>query len=194
MKNKIILLILFLVFTGCSLKQQTIIDINHYSIDFKSNKKLDTPKLSSIFIEEPNVNRSFNLTSMFYSTKQYSFEEYTKNKWINFPSNMIHNQLIDSFITSNIFENIVLRDKKIDYEYLLKTEVIKLYQIFEDNKSYAILKFKFDLIKDNKVFKSFTFDKKIVCKSNNAYGFVKAVNNGFEDSINNLLNDLINTN
>ena len=75
---------------------------------------------------------------------------------------MIYNQLTDSFITSNIFENVVLKDKKIEHEYSLKTEVIKLYQTFEEDKSYAVLKLKFDLVKDNKVLKSFNFDKKVL--------------------------------
>ena len=73
---------------------------------------------------------------------------------------MIYNQLTDSFITSNIFENVVLKDKKIEHEYSLKTEVIKLYQTFEEDKSYAVLKLKFDLVKDEKIVKSFNFDKK----------------------------------
>lgn len=109
--NKILAFLIVLIFTGCSFKQERI-EINHYAIDFKTQKIAKTPKLNSIFIEEVNVNRSFNLSSIFYSTKPYLFEEYAQNRWINLPSNMIYNQLTDSFLTSNIFENIVLRDKK----------------------------------------------------------------------------------
>ena len=100
---------------------------------------------------------------------------------------MIYNQLTDSFITSNIFENVVLKDKKIEHEYSLKTEVIKLYQTFEEDKSYAVLKLKFDLVKDEKIVKSFNFDKKVLCKSNNTYGFVQATNRALEESVNSLL-------
>lgn len=185
-KSTFLVFIIFFIFSGCGLKQESL-SINHYGIDFKTQKKAKTPKLNSIFIEEVNVNRSFNLSSIFYSTKPYLFEEYAQNRWINLPSNMIYNQLTDSFLTSNIFENIVLRDKKIEYEYSLKTEVIKLYQTFEEDKSYAVLKLKFDLVKDEKIVKSFNFDKKVLCKSNNAYGFVQATNKAFEESINSLL-------
>ena len=41
--------------------------------------------------------------------------------------------------------------------------------------------------KDEKIVKSFNFDKKVLCKSNNAYGFVQATNKAFEESINSLL-------
>src|SRR5574344_1705971 len=165
MRSNILALLLILIFSGCSFKQESL-SINHYGIDFKTQKKAEVSKLKSILIEEVNVNRSFNLTSIFYSTKPYLFEEYAQNRWINLPSNMI------------------LKDKKIEHEYSLKTEVIKLYQIFEEDKSYAVLKLKFDLVKDEKIVKSFNFDKKVLCKSNNAYGFVQATNRAFEESIN----------
>ncbi|NCB10602.1 MAG: hypothetical protein EOM78_03105, partial [Erysipelotrichia bacterium] len=51
-----------------------------------------------------------------------------------------------------------------------KSEIIKLYHSFEEDKSYAVLKVKFDLIEDKKIVKSFTYDKKVLCKSNNPYG------------------------
>ncbi|PRM89745.1 hypothetical protein CJ671_06315 [Aliarcobacter cryaerophilus] len=185
-RSTVLVFLIFFIFSGCGLKQESL-SINHYSINFKTQKKAEVSKLKSILIEEVNVNRSFNLTSIFYSTKPYLFEEYAQNRWINLPSNMIYNQLTDSFLASNIFENVVLRDKKIEHEYSLKTEVIKMYQLFEEEKSYAVLKLKFDLVKDNKVLKSFNFDKKLLCKSNNAYGFVQASNKAFEESINSLL-------
>lgn len=185
-KSTFLVFLIFFIFSGCGLKQESL-SINHYGIDFKTQKKAEVSKLKSILIEEVNVNRSFNLTAIFYSTKPYLFEEYAQNRWINLPSNMIYNQLTDSFITSNIFENVVLKDKKIEHEYSLKTEVIKLYQTFEEDKSYAVLKLKFDLVKDEKIVKSFNSDKKILCKSNNAYGFVQATNKAFEESINSLL-------
>ena len=185
-KSTFLVFIIFFIFSGCGLKQESL-SINHYGIDFKTQKKAEVSKLKSILIEEVNVNRSFNLTSIFYSTKPYLFEEYAQNRWINLPSNMIYNQLTDSFISSNIFENVVLKDKKIEHEYSLKTEVIKLYQTFEEDKSYAVLKLKFDLVKDEKIVKSFNFDKKVLCKSSNAYGFVQATNRAFEESINSLL-------
>ena len=185
-KSTFLVFLIFFIFSGCGLKQESL-SINHYGIDFKTQKKAEVSKLKSILIEEVNVNRSFNLTAIFYSTKPYLFEEYAQNRWINLPSNMIYNQLTDSFITSNIFENVVLKDKKIEHEYSLKTEVIKLYQTFEEDKSYAVLKLKFDLVKDEKIVKSFNFDKKVLCKSNNAYGLVQATNKAFEESINSLL-------
>ena len=173
--NKILLFIFLIIFTGCDLKQNSI-EINHYSIDFKSKEIIKKTKLESIFIEEPNVNRSFNLTSIFYNTKPYLFEEYAKNRWINVPSNMIYNQLLDSFNSSKLFTNVISKDSKLEHKYNLKTD-------------YAILKIKFDLIEDKKVIKSYSYDKKVLCKTNDAYGFVEALNKSFEEVVNDLLNN-----
>ncbi|NCB11950.1 MAG: hypothetical protein EOM78_10015 [Erysipelotrichia bacterium] len=188
-KSSILIFLIFLLFTGCNLKQNSI-DIDSYAILFKAKEFNENKKLDTIFIEEPNVNRSFNSNSIFYTTKPFLFEEYAKNKWINLPSSMIYNQLIDSFNTSKIFANVISRDSKIEHRYKLKSEIIKLYHSFEEDKSYAVLKVKFDLIEDKKIVKSFTYDKKVLCKSNNPYGFVESINKGFEESINDLLSNI----
>ncbi|CAM3918243.1 ABC-type transport auxiliary lipoprotein family protein [Arcobacter cloacae] len=188
-KSSILFFLIFLLFTGCNLKQNSI-DIDSYAILFKAKEFTENKKLDTIFIEEPNVNRSFNSNSIFYTTKPFLFEEYAKNKWINLPSSMIYNQLIDSFNTSRVFANVISRDSKIEHRYKLKSEIIKLYHSFEEEKSYAVLKVKFDLIEDKKIVKSFTYDKKVLCKSNNPYGFVESINKGFEESINDLLSNI----
>ena len=188
-KSSILIFLIFLLFTGCNLKQNSI-DIDSYAILFKAKEFNENKKLDTIFIEEPNVNRSFNSNSIFYTTKPFLFEEYAKNKWINLPTSMIYNQLIDSFNTSRVFANVISRDSKIEHRYKLKSEIIKLYHSFEEEKSYAVLKVKFDLIEDKKIVKSFTYDKKVLCKSNNPYGFVESINKGFEESINDLLSNI----
>ena len=190
MKNSILIFVILFIFSGCGLKQENL-SINYYSIDFQTKSMLEKSKFNSIFIEEPNVNNAFNLKSIFYSTKDYKLEEYAKNRWINVPSNMIYNQLLDSFSSSKLFTNVISKDSKLEHKYSLKTDIIKLYHTFENDKSYAILKIKFDLIEDKKVIKSYSYDKKVLCKTNDAYGFVVATNEGVEESINILLRDLL---
>lgn len=189
MRSSILIFLTLILFSACSFKQEKI-SINHYGIDFQTKPFTTKAKFYSIFIEEPNINRAFNSQAIFYSNKEFKFEEYAKNRWISFPSNMVYTQLVDSFISSNIFAN-VLKDKKIKSQYRLKTEVLKMYQNFEDDKSYAVLKIKFDLVKDEKIVKSFNFNQKTLCDTNDAYGFVKALNSSFEESLNSLLKDLL---
>jgi cholesterol transport system auxiliary component len=188
MKNLFYLLMIVLL-SGCSLKQE-VTDINSYSIDFSSKNSSYQNSQKSILIEEPMVNNSFNSRAIFYSTKPYLFEEYAKNRWINLPSSMIHNSLLESFQNSNIFSLVSLEDSKIKYDYILKTNVIKIYHEINGDKSYAILKIKFDLLKDKTLVKTIDYDKKILVSQNKPYEFVKSVNKSFEEIVEELIKEI----
>ena len=188
MKNLFYLLIVVLI-SGCSLKQE-VSDINSYSIDFNSKNKSYKNTEKSILIEEPLVNKSFNSRSIFYSQKPYLFEEYAKNRWINLPSSMIHNSLLESFQSSKIFSLVSFSDAKIKYDYILKTNVIKIYHEINENKSYVVLKINFDLLKDEKLVKTFTYDKKVLVKENKPYEFVNSLNKTFEEIMEELLKEI----
>ena len=190
MKNLFYLLMIVLI-SGCSLKQE-VTDINSYSIDFNSKNKSYKNTEKSILIEEPMVNNSFNSRAIFYSTKPYLFEEYAKNRWINLPSSMIHNSLLESFQNSNIFSLVSLEDSKIKYDYILKTNVIKIYHEINVDKSYAILKIKFDLLKDKVLVKTFSYDKKVLVSQNKPYEFVNSLNKTFNEVIEELLKEINN--
>ena len=184
MRNLFYLLIVVLI-SGCSFKQESI-DSNSYSIDFSQNSKSYKRIDKSILIEEPLVNKSFNSRSIFYSTKPYLFEEYAKNRWMNLPNNMIHNSLLESFQSSNIFSLVSQEEAKVKYDYVLKTNVIKIYNEIDADKSYAVLKIKFDLLKDEKLVKSFTYDKKVLVAQIKPYEFV----NGLNKILNEIMDDL----
>ena len=191
MKNLFYLLIVVLI-SGCSLKQE-VTDINSYSIDFNSKNSSYKNIGKSILIEEPLVNKSFNSRSIFYSTKPYLFEEYAKNRWINLPSSMIHNSLVESFQNSNLFSLVSLEDTKIKYDYVIKTSVIKIYHEINGDKSYAILKIKFDLLKDKTLVKTMDYDKKVLVSQNKPYEFVKSMNKSFEEIVEELIKEINNS-
>ena len=188
MKNLFYLLMIVLI-SGCSLKQE-VVETNSYSIDFIQNNKSYKSSSKSILIEEPYVNSSFNSRSIFYSTKPYLFEEYAKNRWINLPSSMIHNSLLESFQSSNIFSIVSFEDAKIKYDYVLKTNVIKIYHEINEHKSYVILKINFDLLKEKELVKTFSYDKKVLVKENKPYEFLNTLNKTFDEVLEKLLKEI----
>ncbi|AXX88691.1 hypothetical protein CKA55_10305 [Arcobacter suis] len=188
MKNLFYLLIVILI-SGCTLKQE-VGQINSYSIDFNSKNESYKNIDKSILIEEPLVNKSFNSRAIFYSQKPYLFEEYAKNRWINLPSSMIHNSLLESFQSSNIFSLVSVEDTKIKYDYVLKTNVIKIYHEINADKSYVILKINFDLVKDKELVKTFSYDKKVLEAQNKPYEFVNSLNKTFEEIMKELLKEI----
>ncbi len=188
MKNLFYLLIALLI-SGCTLKQE-VGQTNSYSIDFNSKNSSYNNIGKSILIEEPLVNKSFNSRAIFYSQKPYLFEEYAKNRWINLPSSMIHNSLLESFQSSNVFSLVSVEDAKIKYDYVLKTNVIKIYHEINADKSYVILKINFDLLKDKELVQTFSYDKKVLVKENRPYEFVNSLNKTFEEIMKELLKEI----
>ena len=188
MKNLIFILIAVFI-TACSLKQEAN-DINSYSIDTPRIEKIYKNSSKSIFIEKPAINSSFNSRAIFYSTKPYLYEEYVKNRWINLPSNMIHSSLVDAFESSKSFSLVSQEKSDIKYDYILSSNVIKLYHEIETNSSNAILKIKFDLSKDEKVIKTFTYEKRVQVLQNNPYEFVNSTNKAFSEIVVQLLKDI----
>jgi cholesterol transport system auxiliary component len=188
MKNSIrifVYLCVMVLLSACVLKQDNL-DINSYSLDFKSNKSYFVNSSKSIYIEVPSVNKSFNGYSIFYTTKPYLFEEYALNRWINLPSYMIQSNLVQSIQNSNLFKTVLEEKSKIKFDYELKTNVVNLYHSFESDKSYAIVKVRFDLVSNDEVIKTYSYDKKILCETNNAYSFVIATNKAFEEVVKDL--------
>ncbi len=182
-----LLLFLFvaIVFSGCTFKQ-TIIEISHYAIEYKTDKSSYQSSLKSIYVEAPTVNKSFNTNAILYTQKPYLFEQYAKNRWINMPSNMIHNYLVQSLENSNIFKAVLQKSSSIEFDYTLKSNITNLYHSFEGKDSFAILKVKFDLVSKKELVKTYSYDKKILCKTNSPYSFIIAVNKAFEEMSKNL--------
>ncbi len=172
------------LFSACSFKQDTM-DINTYAIDFKTSDNFKINK-KTIYVEIPDVNKSFNSNSIFYTTKAYSFEEYSLNRWIDKPSSMLHSNLALALEDSHIYKTVLKEKSKIKYDYVLKTNVMSLYNSIEETNSFAVLSIKFDLVSNDEVIKTYTYNKKVLCQNNKPYDFVIAVNKAFEEVVSDL--------
>lgn len=187
MRNSIKIFIYICViglFSACSLKQETY-DTNTYAIDFKAIQSFKN-SAKTIYVETPNVNKSFNSNSIFYTTKAYSFEEYSLNRWIDKPSSMLHSNLALALEDSHIYKTVLKEKSKIKYDYVLKTNVMSLYNSIEETNSFAVLSIKFDLVSNDEVIKTYTYNKKVLCQNNKPYDFVIAVNKAFEEVVSDL--------
>lgn len=187
MKNSIkifIYICMIILLSACSFKQDSM-NVNTYAIDFKTTDDFKINK-KTIYIEVPDVNKSFNSNSIFYTTKAYSFEEYTLNRWIDKPSSMLHNNLALAIEESHIYKTVLKEKSKIKYDYMLKTNLMSLYNSIEENNSFAILSIKFDLVSNDEVVKTYNYNKKVLNQNNKPYDFVVAVNKAFEEVVSDL--------
>jgi len=189
MRNNIKILFFILIgvlFTACSFKQNSF-EINRYAIDFKSTVNIFENSSKVIYIQTPDMNKSFNTNSIIYTLKPHLFEEYAKNRWINLPSNMIHNYLVEAVESSNLYKVVLQKRSNIAYDYTLQTNVLNLYHEVEDTNSYAVLKIRFDLVSNKELLKTYRYDKRIICETTNAYGFVMAINKALDEVSSDLL-------
>ena len=188
MKNNTMKILIYIcvitLLTACSFKQDNM-DINTYAIDFNTTDNFEINK-KTIYVEVPDVNKSFNSNSIFYTTKAYSFEEYALNRWIDKPSSMLHNNLAQALEYSNIYKTVLKEKSKIKYDYMLKTNLMSLYNSIEGTNSFAVLSIKFDLVSNDEVVKTYTYNKKVLCQNNKPYDFVIAVNKAFEEVVSDL--------
>ena len=188
MKNNTMKILIYIcvitLLTACSFKQDNM-DVNTYAIDFNTTDNFEINK-KTIYVEVPDVNKSFNSNSIFYTTKAYSFEEYALNRWIDKPSSMLHNNLAQALEYSNIYKTVLKEKSKIKYDYMLKTNLMSLYNSIEGTNSFAVLSIKFDLVSNDEVVKTYTYNKKVLSQNNKPYDFVVAVNKAFEEVVSDL--------
>lgn len=189
MKNSIRVIIYICIitfFSACGLKT-TSLEINQYAIDFKLKTKEFSTTLDDVYIEKIDVNRIFDNRSIYYRSKKYQYEEYVLNRWMNKPSKMIYKSIFEAIESVNIFKNVLKEKRKDDSTYVLKTELIDIYNSVEKDKSYAILKIKFYLQKNKNNLIKYSYDKKVLNTTNTPYGFVVAANEGLLEAVNNLI-------
>lgn len=177
MKN-ILFLSLIILFTGCTIKPNKV-DINSYGIEFNTSLNNKNQIKENLLILKPRIAKSFDTKKIVYSIKPYAFESYGKNRWINLPSYMIKEALINNIENNKIFENVVDSYSNISSLYILQTDINKLYHKFEGEKSYAIIDIRFLLIKNREVLTSLSYKRKVLCDANTPYSFVKTLNETF---------------
>ncbi|PHO08586.1 hypothetical protein CPG37_13705 [Malaciobacter canalis] len=186
MRTITILLISLVLFTGCSLKNQSLVN-NSFLIKFDTNYKALKNTDKSIKINRVKVSNTFNKTYIFYSYKKYKLDKYSKNNWSDIPSNMIFQELKLIFDKSNLFNNSNLSNA----DYILNTNIFEIYNKIEKNGAYAVLNLNFELTNTNTKKSSFyNYNKEIKLEKNTPYDFVVAINNAFSIIVEKFLKDL----
>lgn len=181
--------LLALLISGCSLKQEGL-QFNNYGIDFNLPTTTYSTQASTIFIKEPNINSSFSSKQIIYSLRPYSFEMYAKNQWIDYPSSMLQQKLHDAIAQSHLYEYTLLKTHKTTPEYTLQTHIGQLFHDFQQENSYAVLNIKFELFDAQGLKKGWSYQKRVLCETNDAYGFVQAINQAFKEVCEDLTSQL----
>jgi len=182
MKN--LLLLSFLIFSGCSVTHAPI-------AEYRITPKLDKSTLNAKMCRDKSlkVAQVFSSSSLMSKKMKYAQDDYkefsfSESEWAVSPNKVITKELVKSLRDTQLFSNVTSFKSRSRSDLILETSVEDFMQYFSTNneKSYVNVVMSMTLIdaKSSKSIKTKTFIKRIDAKSINAYGGVTALNNAFE--------------
>ncbi len=177
MKQIFILFLFSILFIGCSTK--TLPSTNKYTLEITDSfiSKVKQKQPYNIKILEPTTSKLYNNTNIYYSQKEFTIYPYILNKWGEYPTKMIENQIQQKLDSLNIYKSVSTSMINGKYDFILQSELLKMIQVIKDNKAYSVFKIKFYILnKYNENIASKTFSYKIPNNSIDAYSSVKSYN------------------
>jgi len=183
MLKNISLIIISILFIGCSVKQPYITE---YKMDIKKfprneiSKNCNNKTLKVLQAFSDNTLMSTNMNYVLGKYKQYSF---SKSQWSIPVNQMVTLSLTNMLNQLNIFKSVQNYKSITKDDYILQSNIIDFKQYFsEDSKSsYVKVTINLSLINynSNEVIHSKTFSSIIETQTLDAYGGVKAFNTAF---------------
>jgi ABC-type uncharacterized transport system auxiliary subunit len=193
--NILIALSLAFLISGC-VSVKKLPPLKKYTIELSDSccKKEYKADKKSIKILEPVANKSLHTNNILYSNGKYMIQDYTYNKWNDYPTKMLHKAITFKVDESNMYQNTISTNIKTKYDFLLQSELFEFKQVIEGQKSHTVLIIKFyltDMSSNKTVSKIFKYKSDV--DSMDAYGAVKSMNESSELLAADLL-DWLNTN
>ena len=179
MKNYILILVCLL--SGCSFGPITTKPIKYYKLDTIAVKKF--PKRNIVLaIDKPQTERGLQSNAMLYSAKDLQVNSYAFNKWTTAPADLLQELLIESFNRSGMFKAVVSNKYVNSAHWVLKIHLLSWNQSFLTSPSSVKVAFIANVYnqKTAKIVASRIFEKIMLCKTNDAYGGVVAINDAMD--------------
>jgi len=181
MKN--LLLLSFLIFSGCSVTNAPISEYRITPTLEKITLNAQMCKDKSLKIAQVFSSNSLMSKKMKYAQDDYKEFSFNESEWAVSPNNAITKELVKSVRDTELFSNVTSFKSRSRSDLILETSVEDFMQYFSTNnkKSYVNVVISMTLIdaKNSKTIETKTFAKKVNVESINAYGGVTALNSAF---------------
>ncbi len=180
--NKTLILILIALFiTGCSIKDVTA-PIVKYDID--STSSLNKHKQNGKILKVSQFKTPENLLGdgIWYKRKSSQIGAYLYSSWSQNFSSMVLQNIANNLYSSGLFKSVFVSYSKVKYDLILEGDIVKAIQNVDKNRASVTFEMRLYLIdaKSSKLLgtKDFIYTKK--CESVDAKGAVKAYNDIFK--------------
>ena len=181
MKN--LLLLTFLIFTGCSVTNAPIAEYRITPQVKSTSYNASSCKDKSLKISQVFSSSSLMSKKMKYAQDDYKEFSFSESEWAVSPNKAITKELVKSVRDTELFANVTSFKSRSRSDMILETSVEDFMQYFSGNneKSYINIVMSMTLIdaKSSKSIETKTFVKRVDVESINAYGGVDALNRTF---------------
>lgn len=192
-KKFALLLILSLVVTACAsapVKKSYILTTE------TTNITAGNAQLPSLLISQVRSTNRLS-TDMYYSRSANEVEIFTKSDWITPPTQMLQAAITQNLDAQNIFQYIIMAPNSVTAQYRLDMTIVEMNQYFDEaaKSSHIVLKLQARLINstNNRIVKSFSYQKIEPSSTYNAEGGVAAYNRALQAIVSELTQNLTQT-
>jgi len=187
MLKNISLIIISILFIGCSVKQPYITEYNMKIKDFPKNKISNNSNNKTIKVLQAFSDNTLMSTNMNYVLGKYKQYSFTKSQW-SIPINQMVTLNITNMLNQlDIFKSVQNYKSITKDDYILQSNIIDFKQYFSEDlkSSYVKVIINISLIdyNSNKIIHSKTFSSIIETQTLDAYGGVKAFNTAFSKTL-----------
>lgn len=183
MLKNISLIIVLILFIGCSVKQPYITEYNMKIKDFPKNKISKNCNNKTIKVLQAFSDNTLMSTNMNYVLGKYKQYSFTKSQWSIPVNQMVTLNITNMLNQLDVFKSVQNYKSITKDDYILQSNIIDFKQYFsEDSKSsYVKVTINISLIdyNSNTIIHSKTFSSVINTETLDAYGGVKAFNKAF---------------
>jgi len=186
MMNKIVILFLVFIITGCIPKP--IHQMNSYDLYVKSSTIKSVFRNNKVLkVKFPIALGTLNSSRIFYK-KDGITSYYLYNRWSSSLNRLIYRDILVSLQNNKKYKNVVSYSSSSKVDLYLEIEIIDFYHVVTKYNSYAKINInvKFIDANNNNIIKSRTFEFKKYLESANAKSFVKGAKEALIELIENL--------
>ncbi len=137
----------------------------------------------TLFVQAPDTVQAYNTTQMAYTIKPHQIAYFSKNQWVETPSQMLQPLLVRTLQNTHHFRAVVTVPFTGNYHYSLNTQIIKLEQDFTRCPARLEMVVSAQLINaaTNHVIASQLFSEQQPMEQRNPYAGVFAANHAIEN-------------
>jgi cholesterol transport system auxiliary component len=182
--NKIIFFLFSMIFllTACSVFAPIKVQQNETYVLSQVPAPLvkKSSRATILLVNYPQSSAVYNTTQMAYSTQTFKIDYFSKNQWVDTPSQMLQPLMVQTLQNTHYFREVVSPGMLSQYNVVLNTQLLQFQQVFFNTASEVRIILKAQLVDvnhNNRLIASKEFSVNELA-SPTPYGGVVAANRG----------------